>query len=291
MYRVSISKTILCCVLIIINGCILASSSEPLYESDHPYLNDYEHTWTIKEPGASQIRLHFKDIILGKDKGLFPYNFDKFIIFDKNYNELKVYGDYSGFERTDFWTDWYTGDTVIIKLSTDSSGEGYGFSIDKVENSTGMGIYSSSLLESNHPYANNLEYTYPIYANGSTKTRIHFEYLDLAKDEGYFPSGFDKLIILDKYGNELTRYGYYFGDKKENFWTSWYTGDTFIVKLVTDGSGTGDGFKIDKIDPRREDSYNNTPSNAGNENTEPSRVSEHNTEKSLMLRLLHLKQM
>lgn len=253
MYRTLVPRIILCCLLINAIGCTLASSSESLPESDHPYLNYFEKTWIIEEPGAQQIRLHFENLDLAKDEGIFPHGYDKLIILDKYYNELTTYGSRSGFTKTDFWTDWYTGDTLIVKLVTDDSGAGYGFKIDDKGIRTGVGTYNNSLYESDHPYANNLEYTFPIYTNGSTKIRIHFEKLELAKDEGIFPHSYDKLIILDKYGNELAKYGEHFGFERHDFWTEWFTGDTFIVKLVTDDSGTGDGFKIDKLDPRQEE--------------------------------------
>jgi hypothetical protein len=33
-------------------------------ESDHPYANNYDYTWTISEPGVEQIRIHFSRLEL-----------------------------------------------------------------------------------------------------------------------------------------------------------------------------------------------------------------------------------
>ena len=47
-----------------------------LVESYHPYANNYENTWTITEPGAGEIRVHFTKIELKK--------YDYIYILDKN---------------------------------------------------------------------------------------------------------------------------------------------------------------------------------------------------------------
>jgi hypothetical protein len=238
-------------ILVIINGCTLALSSGFIAESDHSYLNDYEHTWIISDPGVSQIQLHFDDLDLAKDDGLFPFSFDKLIILDKDDNELKTYGSYFGVHLKNFSTDWYTGDTLKIKLVTDHSGTAYGFSIDRRDNRTDISIYNNSLPESYHYYANNYQYTWsPITESGAQKIRIHFNELSLKKDDGLLPFSYDKLIILDKYGNELATYGSYFGVHNKNFCTDWYPVDTLILRFVTDNSGTDYGFNIERIDTR-----------------------------------------
>ena len=222
-----IQQTILCCILVIINGCTPAASSESLAESEHPYANNFESTWyNISEPSATEIRLHFSDLDIGR--------YDKLIILDKYGNGLVTY---SGITKADFWTEWYAGDTLGVRLITSDQGTGYGFKIDKVESRSDVCISNNSLADSYHPYANNFEYKWPdISKLGATQIRIHFESLNLAAS--------DKLILYDKYDNKLVTYEYWQSSK--DFWTKWYTGDTLKVKLVTDNSGTAYGFKIDK---------------------------------------------
>ena len=80
MSKISIIKIILCCLFALVLACMPAASSESLAESDHPYASNYEHNWTnISEPGASEIRLHFSDLDIGR--------YDKLIILDKYGND------------------------------------------------------------------------------------------------------------------------------------------------------------------------------------------------------------
>ncbi|NLN44765.1 MAG: CUB domain-containing protein [Methanosarcina sp.] len=131
MSNINILKIVLCCLFIV--TCIPTASSEPLAESDHPYANNFEYTWTISEPGAAQIRLHFEYLKLAKNKKT-SLDYDKLILYDKYDRVLAIYGDGMwGVNSHDFWTEWYTGDTLKVKLVTDSSGTANGFIIDKTE--------------------------------------------------------------------------------------------------------------------------------------------------------------
>ena len=227
MSKISIIKIILCCLFALVLACVPTASSESLAESEHPYANNSEHTWSnISKSGATEIRLHFSDLNIGRH--------DKLIILDKYGNGLVTYSDIT---KADFWTEWYTGDTLGVKLVTSDKGTAYGFKIDKVDSRSDTCIHNNSLAESYHPYANNFEYMWPdISKPGVTQIRLHFENLDLATS--------DKLILYDKYDNKLVTYDHWGSGK--DFWTEWYTGDTLKVKLVTGNSGTAYGFKIDK---------------------------------------------
>ncbi|MGI5991119.1 MAG: CUB domain-containing protein [Methanosarcina sp.] len=237
------------------------TESNSLAESDHPYANNYQNTWTIREPGADQIRLHFEYLKLAKNQRYDFQVYDKLILYDKYDNVLAIYGNYmSGVNSQDFWTEWYTGDTLKVKLVTDSSGTANGFIIDKTEIRTDTSASkdflaeSNSLAESDHPYANNYKNTWTISEPGADQIRLHFEYLKLAKNQRYDFQVYDKLILYDKYDNVLAIYGNYMsGVNSQDFWTEWYTGDTLKVKLVTDSSGTANGFKIDKAETRMDE--------------------------------------
>ena len=124
MSRIYVLKIVFCCLLLLINGCISASSSESLPESNHPYSNNFEYTWPdISESGANQIRFHFENLELAAS--------DKLILYDKYDNKLVTYDRWDS--GKDFWTEWYTGDIIKVKLVTDNSGTDYGFKIDKGE--------------------------------------------------------------------------------------------------------------------------------------------------------------
>ena len=106
------------------------ASGENLAESDHLYANNYVNTWTISEPGASQIRIHFEKIDLKSG--------DYVKILDKDGNYLVTYGGssaniYYQYLKEKFWTDWYVGDTLKVEFSTNPTGTSYGFLIDQKE--------------------------------------------------------------------------------------------------------------------------------------------------------------
>jgi len=120
-------------VVIIVGICLLidfvtitAASTDYSIESDHPYANNYDHTWPeISQPGAAQIRLHFTKLDLAHDHR------DVVTLLDKDGNELVSYDDQHN--KEDFWTDWYTGNIIKVKLTTNEEGTAYGFKIDKID--------------------------------------------------------------------------------------------------------------------------------------------------------------
>ena len=230
MSKLHILKIISCCLLIIIIGSISASSSEPLPESDHPYANNFERTWTVNKSGADQIRLHFENIEIG--------SYDDLDLLDKYDNVLRTYNWPTA--ELNLWTDWYTGDTLKVRLVTDNSGTSYGFKIDDVDTRSSIYKSNDSLAESNHPYANNFEKIWTINKSGADQIRLHFENIEIAS--------YDDLYLLDKYDNVLNIYNW--PTKERNLWTDWYTGDTLKIRLVTDGSGIDYGFKTDKLETR-----------------------------------------
>ena len=103
-------------------------SATYLAESYHPYANNYENTWTISELGVAEMRLHFTKIEFGS-------HYDYIYILDKNDRQLTSYGSSGGFydNYEDVWTEWYTGDTLKVKLKTNSQGTAFGFIVDKKE--------------------------------------------------------------------------------------------------------------------------------------------------------------
>ena len=217
---------------------VLAQPTSSLAESFHPYANNYENTWTISKSGVAEIRIHFTKIELKRR--------DYVKILDKDKKELTTYGDYyHDVSLEDVWTEWYTGDTLKVKLKTNSSGTAYGFLVDKKETrgTAPPPEPGTCLAESFHPYANNYENTWTISKSGVAEIRIHFTKIELKRR--------DYVKILDKDKKELTTYGDYYHDVSlEDVWTEWYTGDTLKVKLKTNSSGTAYGFLVDKKETR-----------------------------------------
>jgi hypothetical protein len=98
---------------------VSVSTTGALAESPHPYPNNYDHTWTITEPGAGKIRVHFSQ--LDTESG-----WDYVYIYDEN-NNLEE--SYTGSYR-DIWTSWVAGSTIKIRLVSDGSITAYGFTVD-----------------------------------------------------------------------------------------------------------------------------------------------------------------
>jgi hypothetical protein len=104
---------------------VSTSLANVLAESPHPYPNNYDQTWTISQAGAGQIRVHFTQLDVES-------NWDYVYIYDGNNNLITTYtGSYR-----DMWTDNVTGDTIKVRLVSDYSVTGYGFTIDRKETGT-----------------------------------------------------------------------------------------------------------------------------------------------------------
>ncbi|WP_211530611.1 PKD domain-containing protein [Methanocalculus chunghsingensis] len=100
-------------------------------ESPHPYPNNYDYTWTITQPGADQMRIHFDTL------GLYD-SVDRVRLYDGGNQLLTTY--YGSRANEDLWSEWYTTDTIKVRLETGGSGTAYGFLIDFIE--TGNGLIS-----------------------------------------------------------------------------------------------------------------------------------------------------
>ena len=92
-----------------------------LAESPHPYANSYDNTWEITEPGVTQISIHFSRL---ETAGQFDYVY----IYDMNDIQIARYNG----NRNDIWTPWVEGDTIKVRLKSDSAVDGFGFIVDKM---------------------------------------------------------------------------------------------------------------------------------------------------------------
>lgn len=126
-------------ILVVAEMCLLTgfvtittASTNILVESDHSYANNFDYIWpAITQPGATQMRLHFTELYLNRANDYLSLN-------DKNGNELVEYNWADN--GKDLWTEWFTGDTIKVRLQTNGKGTAYGFKIDKVEIRTNSGF-------------------------------------------------------------------------------------------------------------------------------------------------------
>jgi len=96
-----------------------------LLESPHPYSNNYDNTWQITKPGYTSIAVHFSKIEV-------EANYDFVYLYNAQGNFVQVFtGNYY-----DIWSVSIPGDTIYVRLVTDSSVTSWGFAINQVLNGT-----------------------------------------------------------------------------------------------------------------------------------------------------------
>lgn len=119
-----------CNVMQVIDGTTEAN----VVESLHNYPNNYGNTWTITKTGYTSIAVHFERI--GIEKGYYDY----IEILDANNNVVQTLGSDLSWSSSycedmyDVWSVSVPGDTIKVRLKSDSSYNCYGFKIDKVLN-------------------------------------------------------------------------------------------------------------------------------------------------------------
>lgn len=100
-------------------------------ESNHPYEDSFDYTWTITQPGYEKIALHFVNLSLEH----LPSNgdsTDRIYVYDQNNQTLAIYKE----SMVDFWTPYAEGDTLYVRLVSDGSVNDYGFLVDQTINGT-----------------------------------------------------------------------------------------------------------------------------------------------------------
>ena len=102
--------------------------SYPL-ESAHPYTNNFDYTWTITEPGATQIRVHFTKIDTER-------RYDYVYVYDYAGSTLH---SLTGLYSSGGWSAWSYGESIRVRLDTDYSVTDWGFAIDQIEYEGGGG--------------------------------------------------------------------------------------------------------------------------------------------------------
>lgn len=97
--------------------------SNYILESPHPYDLDTDQSYTINtHPDATQIRVHFADVSV-----LEGYDF----IVISTPDESRV--QYISGEYSDLWSDWFEGNSLVVRLITGGWDTDWGFYIDGLE--------------------------------------------------------------------------------------------------------------------------------------------------------------
>uniref|UniRef100_UPI000A783B81 YncE family protein n=1 Tax=Methanosarcina mazei TaxID=2209 RepID=UPI000A783B81 len=139
MYKITKMIILLVAGMCLLTGFVTTTTAltNILVESDHAYANNFDYIWPeISRPEATQMRLHFTKLELDFD--------DKLILLNKDGNKLVTFKDYN---NEDFWTEWYTGNTIKVKLETNRYETAYGFKIDQVEIRTNPESISMDIKE------------------------------------------------------------------------------------------------------------------------------------------------
>ena len=168
-----------------------------LLRSAHPYHNNTDETWTVLNddptPGEAT-HIHFSKIDLEE-------NVDWLILSDIDGNPYQyITGSHPG----GLWSNGIPGIAVRVQLIADSNVEKWGFNIDSAESSTVSQPHEKpalpTLLESNHPYGDNVDQTWTLVNPDPTakSTKIHFSGIQTEEccDWVYILDANDTLIQL-----------------------------------------------------------------------------------------------
>jgi hypothetical protein len=103
--------------------------------SAHNYANSYDYTWPAKTvTGATSIRVHFTRLEV-------EATYDFVYILNSAGTTIQTFGSSSTTSTyaSGVWSSWVTGNTLKIRLKTDSSVQKWGFATDLIEYETSSG--------------------------------------------------------------------------------------------------------------------------------------------------------
>lgn len=127
-----------CFVTVYIDKKIVTSIND--FQSDHPYSNNMDRTWEYTVKNASSLAVLFGAECLVENLYDFIY------IYDKYDNEL---GKYTGTELAKKTIN-VSGDTIKVRLTSDSSKTEYGFKVDSVTPKYTSGEVAKKNITSQH---------------------------------------------------------------------------------------------------------------------------------------------
>jgi hypothetical protein len=135
-------------------------------QSAHPYVNSYDYTWTITKSGATQIRVYFEYIDT-------EANYDYVYVLTSSGTQLhKISGAQSA-----YWSSYATGETIKIRLTSDSSVTKNGFKITQIDyvagSSGGSGVLANGVASTGSIAVVTTEYDYWSLAVAASATSMH----------------------------------------------------------------------------------------------------------------------
>ena len=196
---------------------------EYVLESEHPYANEIEETYTYTHPET----VDFLAIKFSEETDI---NDDYLYLYDENDNLLDTYN----YEDLSNRTINVPGSSFKLKLTSDYSGTGFGFAIESI-------IGSNFVLESNHPYESNMD-TYYYYTYPESVKALDITFSDNTEFDDYN----DYLYIYE--GDSDYYYNSYSSDSLKGKTIRIY-GNSFKLRLVSDSSDERYGFSITSINP------------------------------------------
>ena len=103
---------------------VLKVTDAVLAESDHPYANDFDYTWTINnpDPSATASQIHFTQVEVEE-------NYDFVYVRDGSGNVIQTL---TGSYPSGGWTNAVPGQVVQVRLQTDGSVVDWGFQVDEI---------------------------------------------------------------------------------------------------------------------------------------------------------------
>jgi len=204
-------------------------------QSAHNYANNYDYTWTVTKAGATSIRLY-----------IYRYqvetNYDYIYIYDKVGTQLASYT--SSTSKYYVWTPYATGDTIKIRLKTDSSVTYYGFQVTKYEYNAGTGDTTAPTVSITAPSNGaTVSGTYTITASASDNvgvTQVDF-YVDSVLKGSDTSSPYSYAWATTAYANGAHSIYAKAKDAAGNVGTSTTVSVTVSNTVVDDGGKLTDG--------------------------------------------------
>jgi hypothetical protein len=113
-------------------------------QSAHNYANNFDYTWTITQSGATSIRVYFYRYQV-------ETNYDYIYVMNSAGSVIQTLT--SSTSKYYVWSSYVTGDTVKLRLKTDSSVTYYGFQVTKYEYTAGTADTTAPTVSISAPTA------------------------------------------------------------------------------------------------------------------------------------------
>lgn len=207
-----------------------------LVESQHPYENGTNQTWDITITDATQIRAHLQWYDIPYSTGMNYQDIEKTHIIEtehpyENDTEQVWYIEEEGAQRIRVHFE-----VIDTEYDYDEVNVGRLWNTDTFSGSyepfwTDWFYYDNISVEFNSDGSEN--------GWGFRIDKIEYSVPD--GDDG------DKLLIFNSSGGEIDN----IRGNDTGEWTAWSYGDTISVRLLSNGSVSGQGFKIDKVEYRK----------------------------------------